>query len=185
MSDWESVQYTIYDFGLSRCCGSIYNLGDADIKGLEVDVTALLSDQWTFSASVALNNGKTVGDFELFNGRLAVPDGTKLPNVPELKGNFWTRYGFDMGDFDGYVQAAWSYTGGSFNEIRPDVRTKQDSYNYLNLRAGIAKDSWGADLFINNVTDEVAQIYISPRPYEPSTTTNRPRSYGLKFWARF
>ena len=185
MSDWESVQYTIYDFSLSRCCGSVYNLGDADIKGLEVDITALLSDQWTLSASVAYNDGETVGDFELINGRLAVPDGTELPNVPEWKGNFWTRYGFDVGDFDGFVQAAWSFTGSSFNEIRPSQRTIQSSYNFLNLKAGIAKDSWGVDLFIKNATDEVAQIYISPRPYEPSTTTNRPRSYGLKYWVRF
>jgi len=185
ISDWESVQYTIYDFGLSRCCGSVYNLGDAEIKGFEVDITALVSDQWTFSASVAYNDGETKGDFELFNGRLAVPDGTELPNVPEWKGNFWTRYGFDMGDFDAFVQAAWSFTGSSFNEIRPDVRTTQGSYNFLNLRAGIAKDSWGVDLFVNNATDEVAQIYVSPRPYEPSTTTNRPRSYGLKYWVRF
>ena len=185
MSDWESVQYTIYDFSLSRCCGSVYNLGDADIKGLEVDITALLSDQWTLSASVAYNDGETVGDFELINGRLAVPDGTELPNVPEWKGNFWTRYGFDVGDFDGFVQAAWSFTGSSFNEIRPSQRTIQSSYNFLNLKAGIAKDSWGVDLFIKNATDEVAQIYISPRPYEPSTTTNRPRSYGLRYWVRF
>ena len=185
MSDWEDVQYTIYDFSLSRCCGSVYNLGDAEIKGIEADVTALLSDQWTLSVSVAYNDGKTKGDFTLINDRLAVPDGTELPNVPEWKGNFWTRYGFDMGDFDAFVQAAWSFTGSSFNEIRPSLRTTQSSYNFLNLRAGIARDSWGADIFINNATDEVAQIYVSPRPYEPTTTTNRPRSYGLSYWVRF
>ena len=185
VSDWEKVQYTIYDFSLSRCCGTVYNLGDAEIKGLEFDVTALLSDQWTLSAAAAYNDGETKGDFTLANGRLAVPDGTELPNVPEWKANVWTRYGFDLGNFGAYVQAAWSYTGSSFNEIRPDQRAPQSSYNYLNLKAGIDKESWGVDLFVRNATDEVAQIYVSPRPYEPSTTTNRPRTYGLKYWARF
>ena len=77
------------------------------------------------------------------------------------------------------------YTGESFNEIRPDQRSPQDSYNILNLRAGIGKGNWGVDAFVNNATDEVADIYVSARPYEPSTTTNRPLSYGLKYWNRF
>jgi outer membrane receptor protein involved in Fe transport len=185
IADWEDVQYTIYDFSLSRCCGSVYNLADADIQGLELDVTGLINDQWTISASVAYNDGETKGDFLLINDRLAVPDGTALPNVPEWKGNIWTRFGFDVGNFDGYGQLALSYTGSSFNEIRPDQRSPQNSYTLLNLRAGISKESWGIDAYINNATDEVADIYVSPRPYEPSTTTNRPRTLGLKYWTRF
>jgi len=185
VSDWSDVQYTIYDFSLSRCCGSVYNLADAEIRGVEMDVTVLLTDQWELSAAAAYNDGKTKGDFELINGRLAVPDGTALPNVPDLKGNIWTRYSFDMGGMGAYVQAAWTYTGSSYNEIRPDQRVKQDSFDMLNLRAGFSKESWGVDLYLNNVTDTVAQIYISPRPYEPSTTTNRPRTFGARLWTRF
>jgi outer membrane receptor protein involved in Fe transport len=184
-SDWEDVQYTIYDFELSRCCGSVYNLADATVSGIEVDVTALLSDEWTLSAAVAFNDGETDGDFELINGELPVPDGTELPNVPEWKGNVWTRYGFSAGSFDAYWQAAVTYTGSSYNEIRPDERTRQSSYTIVNLRAGLGKDGWGIDAYVNNATDEVAEIYVSPRPYEPSTTTNRPRTYGLKYWKRF
>ena len=184
-ADWEDVQYTIYDFSLSRCCGTTYNLADATISGLEVDVTALLTDQWTLSAAVAFNSGETDGDFVLPNGFLPVPDGTELPNVPDVKANIWTRYEFDVGQFGAYWQLAWTYTDGSYNEIRPDRRSPQDSYSILNLRAGINKGSWGVDGFINNVTDETADIYVSPRPYEPSTTTNRPLSYGLKYWVRF
>ena len=184
-SDWQNVQYTIFDFSLSSCCGTVYNLGDAEITGIEVDITTLISDSWELSAAVAYNDGKTVGDYELINGRLAVPDGTELPNVPEIKANIWTRYGFEMGSLNSYVQLAWSYTGGSYNEIRPDVRTMQDSYNYLNLMGGVDMETWGLDLSIRNATNEVAQIYVSPRPYEPSTTTNRPMTVGLKYWARF
>ena len=184
-SDWEDVQYTIYDFSLSACCGSVYNLADATVSGIEVDITAMLSDQWTLSAAVAFNDGETDGDFELINGRLAVPDGTELPNVPEWKGNVWTRYGFSAGSFDAYWQAAVAYTGSSYNEIRPDQRTRQSSYTIVNLRAGLGKDGWGIDAYVNNASDEAADIYVSPRPYEPSTTTNRPRSYGLKYWKRF
>ena len=184
-SDWEDVQYTIYDFTLSRCCGTVYNLADAEIMGFEASLTALASDQLTLTAALAYNDGETKGDFVLFNGRLAVPDGTQLPNVPEWKANASARYEFNVSNFDAYWQAVLTFTGDSFNEIRPDVRAPQDSYTILNLRAGIARGKWGVDAFVNNVTDEVADIYVSARPYEPSTTTNRPLSYGLKYWRRF
>ena len=184
-ADWEDVQYTIYDFSLSRCCGSVYNLADAEIKGLEMDITTLLTDQWELSAAIAYNDGETKGDFTLINDRLAVPDGTELPNVPEWKGNVWTRYSFNVGSFDSYAQAALTYTGSSFNEIRPDQRSPQDSYSILNLRAGFGREKWGIDGYINNATDEVADIYVQARPYEPSTTTNRPRTFGLRYWTRF
>ena len=184
-ADWEDIQYTIYQFSLSPCCGSVYNLADAVILGLETDITAMLTDNWTLSAAMALNNGETDGDFILPSGLLAVPDGTELPNVPDIKANVSTRYDFQMGGMDAYWQIVYSYTGESYNEIRPGSRVKQDSYGILNLRAGIDKESWGVDLFVNNATDEVAQIYVSPRPYEPSTTTNRPMTYGAKLWTRF
>ena len=184
-SDWEDVQYTIYDFSLSRCCGSVYNIGDAEIVGFEFDAAWAASDTLTLSAAAAFNDGETKGDKVLFTGTLRVPDGTELPNVPDFKGNLVARWDFDLGGFDTFAQAAYSYQGSSYNEIRPDQRTSQDSYGILNLRAGINQGKWGVDAYVNNVTDEVAQIYVSPRPYEPSTTTNRPLSYGLKYWVRF
>jgi outer membrane receptor protein involved in Fe transport len=185
-SDWEDVQFTIYDFDLSPCCGSIYNLADAEITGFEVDITALVSDQLTLSAALAFNDGETSADYVLPVGQgTPVPKGTELPNVPEWKGNVSARYEFNLSDFDAYWQAALMYTDESFNEIRPDSRSNQDSYSILNLRAGISKGDWGVDAFVNNATDETADIYVAPRPYEPSITTNRPLTYGAKYWKRF
>lgn len=185
-ADWENTQFTIYDFDLSRCCGSVYNLADATTSGLELDVMALLSDQWTLSVSAAFNQAETDGDYVLPVGQgTPVPDGTDLPNVPDFKATAVSRYEFQYGGFDAYWQASLSHTDGSFSEIRPSSRSPQDSYTIVNLRAGIAKDGWGVDGFINNLTNEVADIYVSPRPYEPSITTNRPLSYGVRYWKRF
>ena len=35
------------------------------------------------------------------------------------------------------------------------------------------------------LTDERAEIYVQPRNYEPTVVTNRPRTYGLRYWMRF
>ena len=183
--DWDDIQYTVYNFSLSACCGNVYNLSTAEVKGFETDISILASENFTLSAAVAYNKGKTTDDFVLPNGLLSVPDGTELPNVPEWKGNILGRYTFNLGDMPAYAQLSWSYNGKSWSEIVPNTRNKQDSYNLLNFRTGIDRDSWGVDLFVNNLTDEVAQFYVQPRNYEPTVVTNRPRSYGLRYWMRF
>ena len=79
--------------------------------------------------------------------------------------------------------------GGSFgNLIDPSTgqtflngRYVQESYSLLNLAVGVQKDSWSAELYINNVADENAQIFITTQDYHPKVTTNRPRTIGLRF----
>ncbi len=195
LMDWDDIQYTVYDGRLSFCCGSTYNLSTAKIQGAEADLTVQASDAWTLGLSIALNDAKTTDDFVLPNGELSVPEGSPLPNVPEFKGNAFARVDFPLGDFGAFTQLSISYTGSSVSEItQPDERNRysfdqgvwpQDAYTIANLRAGIGTDSWGVDLFINNLTDEVAQFYVHPRTYAPSTVTNRPRSYGTRVWMRF
>jgi hypothetical protein len=120
-----------------------------------------------------------------------------LPNVPDFKGNFVARYNFNIGDMGAYAQISYSYTGSSRSAIRPqktpaelrwpsDLRNHpQDSFGIGNIRAGIDKESWGVDLFVNNFTDEAADFFVHPRTYEYSVVTNRPMHYGAKVWMRF
>ena len=185
LMDWSDVQYTVYNFSLSACCGNVYNLSTAEILGVEADITYAVSEAWTLSAAFAYNDGETTDDFVLPNGLLSVPDGTELPNVPEWKGNIFARYEFNMSDMPAYAQLAWSYTGKSWSEIVPASRYQQESYSIANFRTGLNKGSWGVDLYVNNLTNEAAEIYVQPRNYEPTTVVNRPRNYGLKFWKRY
>jgi len=146
--DWSDIQYTVYEFSLSACCGNVYNLETAEILGVEADLTYLVSENWTLSAAVAYNDAETTADFVLPPNRkgvevLSVPDGTALPNVPELKGNILARYDFTMSDLPAYAQLVWSYTDSSWSEITVENRFKQSSYNIANFRTGIIKGSWG------------------------------------------
>jgi len=204
--DWDDIQYTVYDFALSFCCGNVYNLSTAEVSGLEADITIMATDALSFSASVSFNHAETTADFVLpppsgCQGAdcavLSVPNGTSLPNVPEFKGNIMARYNFNLGQMGAFAQIAYSYTGSSTSSIRPPNAPAdqdypfdfgnhpQDSFGIANFRAGIDKDSWGVDLFVNNLTDESAEYFVHPRNYEPTVVTNRPRSYGARLWMRF
>ena len=37
-------------------------------------------------------------------------------------------------------------------------RAVQDSYSFINVRAGISNDAWLAEMYIDNITDERAEI---------------------------
>ncbi|MCZ6717690.1 MAG: TonB-dependent receptor [Gammaproteobacteria bacterium] len=200
LMDWDDIQFTIYEFGLSACCGNTYNLATARINGVEFDLTYLVSDALTVSLAGAYNDAETTADFILPNGNFSVPDGQRLPNIPEFQGVVNARYEFELANYDAYAQLNWSYTGDSLSEIRPPRVTGtafeprfpgdfenyvQDSYNIGNFRAGINLAGWGVDVFVNNLTDTNAILYASPRNYENTAVVNRPRTYGVNVWKRF
>ena len=62
----------------------------------------------------------------------------------------------------------------------PGGRYVQEAYTLLNLAAGVSRDEWRAELFVDNVTDENAQMYIDTQQFTPHVVTNRPRTIGMR-----
>jgi outer membrane receptor protein involved in Fe transport len=57
----------------------------------------------------------------------------------------------------------------------------QDSYVLANLSFGVTNDEWKAEVFIDNVTDESAILYIDTQQFTPKVVSNRPRTIGFRF----
>jgi len=57
----------------------------------------------------------------------------------------------------------------------------QDSYVLANLSFGVTNDEWKAEIFIDNLTDESAILYIDTQQYTPKVVSNRPRTIGFRF----
>jgi iron complex outermembrane recepter protein len=192
--DWEDFQYAFLDFAISNLT-IIGNVGQARTWGGEFDMTWLATDNLNLSFAASYNDATLQepywrSDLDRLAGEPPRAEaGTEMPFVPELQFTSIGRYSIDFGDWPGYVQAAVSFTGDSWNFLEVADRAKQDGYTLLNLSTGIEMDNWTLDLFINNVTDERAQIFF----YEPSyaslidsrTTTNRPRTIGIRFGQKF
>ncbi len=198
------------------------NVGDAEIKGLDADIT------WLASNNLVINAAFSLLDTELtrVNAELAgiAPGvGARLPYSAEFSGNIRAQYYFELdGGYDGYVNASVSYTGDrlagmsmdayvtedatrliygtgsglpiqneaatydgtSFQDSNGDVfqggRYIQESYAIANVSVGITKDDWKAELYIDNLTDESAVLYIDTQQFTPKVVTNRPRTVGLR-----
>ena len=64
-------------------------------------------------------------------------------------------------------------------------RYEQEAYTVVNVAAGFSRDGWRAELFVNNLFEEEAQLNINATDYTPSVTTNRPRTIGLRLGYEF
>ena len=67
----------------------------------------------------------------------------------------------------------------------PGGRYEQDNYFLLNAAIGFNVSSWNAELFVDNLADENAQVYIDTQQFSPRVVTNRPRTIGLRIGYRF
>ena len=62
----------------------------------------------------------------------------------------------------------------------PGGRFVQGGYTIANLAFGVVKDSWSAELFVDNATDEGGAVYVDAQNFTPKVVTNRPRTIGLR-----
>ena len=61
------------------------------------------------------------------------------------------------------------------------ARYVQQAYTLVNFAVGLKTDTWGTELFIDNVFDENAELNVNVIDYTPTVTTNRPRTIGVRF----
>ncbi|MFT7263081.1 MAG: iron complex outermembrane receptor protein [Halioglobus sp.] len=185
--DWEDFQFSILDFEVSNLT-IIRNAGQATIKGLEFDTEFAATENLTLSFSGAYTDAQLEEDI-VTDGNLLAPDGTEMPYVPEYQFSTIARYKTSFETFDAYAQVAWSYTDDSQSSLEVDIRETQDSYNLVNLSAGISRDNWNINLFVDNATDERAEIsrtrFSYPSEKDSYIDTIRPRQIGIRFGQSF
>ncbi len=188
---WDDMQFSRYDISYGSPVGLTVNASSAKIVGLESDLTYLLTPDWTVSAGFNYNQAEL--DEDLVVGSNLAPAGTELPNVPEFKGNITSRYNFFIAEYESFAQLVYAYVGERHSEIYKyaventvdDRRELNDSYSILNLSTGINMEGWGIDLYVNNLTDERAQLSRGSVGWDTTITLNRPRTVGVRFHMAF
>jgi iron complex outermembrane receptor protein len=188
---WDDMQFTRYDSSYGSPVGLTVNASEAKIVGVESDLTYLLTPDWTVTAAFNLNQAELAAD--LLVGSNLSPDGTELPNVPDFKGNLTSRYNFVLGNYNSFAQIVYSYVGETYSDIYKyktsdlnlDRRDINNSYSIVNLSAGINMDGWGVNLYVDNLTDERAELSRGGASYDSTVTVNRPRNVGIRYHMLF
>jgi outer membrane receptor protein involved in Fe transport len=183
--DWSDIQLAL---PLGTAFGTI-NAGQSRIIGAELELQARPAAGLDLALSAGYNDGELTQDTP---GAPAGPNpgfkGDRLPGVPRLNLAASAQYTFPLssGGLDGFGRADYSYTGDStttFNDLSTanglPSNFNPDDYGLLNLRLGVQNERWSAALFVENATDERAQLLIDNAAVTERITRNRPRTFGM------
>ncbi|MEM9689276.1 MAG: TonB-dependent receptor [Pseudomonadota bacterium] len=197
MLTWDDIQIQATDPTGTTPFPGVVNFPEAEINGFEAWLSWLPSDYLSVEATIGINDGELSEDGVLFEGtvgELPISQGVALPIVPDVKGSLNVTVNLPT-EFLGatpYIFASYNYTGESVNsldgveplELATLFRT-QSSYSTLDLQTGIDNGTWSATLFVDNVTDEAAELFFNNRWTQQRLSTNQPRTFGVNFRYNF
>jgi outer membrane receptor protein involved in Fe transport len=194
---WDDFQTELSDPG-PLFATMVVNAGDATIDGAELDLAFAPVDGLDLGLNVGYLDAQLTDDIILppdADGLEAVIalDGARLAISPEWKASAYAQYTWPAPVAGGniYARAQYSYNGDGLNDLEcnaDDCTAHQvmDSYSITDLRVGIESinGDWELALFVDNVTDEHAQLYKYEVPFG-AITVNRPREYGITFMKKW
>ena len=103
------------------------NVGDAEIKGLDTEITWLATDNLVIDGAFSILDTELTALNPELEG-IAPAVGSELPYSADFSGNLRARYFFEVeGGFDGYVNASVSYTGDRLAGLVADAFVLEDA----------------------------------------------------------
>jgi outer membrane receptor protein involved in Fe transport len=202
--DWEDYQIELVDPSNRPCgadnaypapqCGQpwqkvVANLGNAGSDGLQLELLAAIGE----GTELGFNSQWVTAETETALADGSAPAGSRLPQVPEFKGSLWIDKTVSTNAFGGneaYMRASASYTGDTVSAVQPGSQFMQSSYTIMDAKVGVMGDDWELDFFINNITDERAEIAVNDWFFDfffgrGRQYTNRPREIGIRYTKRW
>ena len=175
--DWDDIQLGWFDSSISLL-GLVDNIGKANSNGFELDAKYILSDTVSVTVGYANNEAVLKEDYVL-RGVVEAKDGQDLPFTPDTKYN--VTINVDTGDTSS-LQFNYVFVDEMWNDLFYDDREMQDSYGIANLSftTQVGENST-MQIYMDNIFDEVAQLYINSEDIQRLTTVNRPTTVGVKF----
>ena len=182
MIEVSGLQSTIFDPSIVNLFFSD-NAADAEIKGVEGDFLYYTDNGFILSGAFSLL------DTEITKSLVPTADvvvGSDLAFAPGFQANFTARkeWGTSSGN-TGHWQAQFNHSRASDSDIMEPNRATQGMYSLANIRAGVSNDSWTAEMYIDNITDERAEISNTFVFDRQRVAVIRPLNIGLRYKLKF
>ena len=211
---WDNAQSGIFapQAGFGNITVSV-NGPSYETKGIQMSLTALVSEGLTIDAAAAYNKAELTNSPQFINNVPGTPNfgqaiteswvgsaasGRAVPVVnvfgvagdpaalsPELQGNVRARYEWTSNSYEYYTQLGVVYTDERNSTGNRLQSVKLDSFTDVSASAGVAKDSWIVELVISNLTNRDTAEFISSTQFVQTDNQARPRTIGLQFGYRF
>ena len=135
----------------------IENAGTANVKGLEAELQAIVTDNFTIDATLGLLDAS----YDTLNPGATVTKDLRLPRSPDFTGSIGGEYTFPLSDmFDVIVRADYAYQSKQALDVPNTQLLLQDGYGLLNGRITLSPRNadWEIAVFGRNITDELYLI---------------------------
>ena len=179
----DGLQTTIFDTSIVNLFFSD-NAANAEIKGLEADFIYI-----TDIDGLSLAGAASFLDTEITEKITPTDDvvvGDELAFAPGYQGNLRVRYEWAMSNgYIGHVMPQVTISDKSYSDIIQINRDEIDSWMSFDIRLGVTSEEWSSELFIENVTDERAEISRDFVYDTNRVTYMRPMTIGLKVNRKF
>lgn len=200
---WSNVQETV-----ALPCGYTYesNAGDGRSYGPELEISAKLSPQWSVQLNGSYTDAKINHPSSQFVAAVLtnpVPGGiagcasitscSSIPilNVPRDEGAVSLVYSVNV--FNGHqltARLADQYVGQAYDQAYA-FGLVLPAYNLVNARVGLGTDTWTATLFVDNLTNKIAELTTNNTQFQFNipqlvrVSTNQPRTVGAQIDYKF
>ena len=162
------------------------NAGEARVLGLEIEANARPVPGLDLTATLGIVDAQLTEDQPTENFGFGGRDGDPFPNVPNITASFSAQYAWPLGNaLEGVVRGDVSTVDSSRTEFNPTspINNKKSAYTLVNVQFGLRGDTgWQANVFVDNLFDELAEINIIEAPGNltpKSIVPNRPRTVGI------
>ncbi len=190
---WKNIQANV---SLPNCAYNfVDNLADATSRGVDFAFQLKATESLEFDGAVGYNDPKfdprrpVAGRRKIFSKGAGIPD-AGAPLTVSLSGEYVLAL---TSGYQGYLRTDFTHTSewrrvGNLDPNSPlyDPRLLPvPAYNVVNMRLGARFSGFDVSLFVQNLTDSqpwldlFAGSYYDPQDW--STSTLRPRTYGLTF----
>ena len=202
--EWKDMQLEVTDpsFAIGQPWQAVVaNLGDAEVKGYDIDITGLINENLQFGLNITKIRDAFVSPsaltypddrFEGGQASLGLNAKSDLPMFADTSYSLYLEYSGKMSLFgggDGFVRVQHSHNGDSLNQLDDSSnapRQTQGDYNITDIVLGYEFGDWRAQLSLNNISDERGVSYKDSTDFDPffgrnSNNVIRPRNYSLTF----
>jgi iron complex outermembrane recepter protein len=169
-------------------CGYVYtaNAGDAQVKGAELEIEAIVMPELIVSANAGYADAALVSSHLIDAG---FNPGTSIQQVPRWTSSASIEYRHPLANGRTLTARIDNTYVASRTDETYSINTLP-SYDLANIRTGIEGDRWSAVLFLNNIADKRALLNNITQDAVNLATYNRvavsqPREVGLDFNYRF
>ncbi len=177
--DVQRLQTTIFDPSIVNLFFSD-NAADAEVMGVEGNFIWIPQsvDGWLVSGAFSLLDTEIT---EVITPTNDVRAGDELAFAPSFQGNLRARYewGLDNG-WLGHIMPSVSFSSKSYSDIITINRDEIDSWFMAGVTAGVTTDTWSAELYVTNLTDERAEVANNFVFDARRITYAQPRTIGVR-----